>query len=133
MAHRFLRRPEVLQRLGIKREALRELINDDHFPPGTAIVPGGRAQGWLEEDVDKYIEERRKLAHKEKGIFPEKGSGKKTMEKSDDDKRRQREPNVDLDNIARELDALLEDQRVLINERDQRINARRPMKLQQQE
>jgi hypothetical protein len=31
-----------------------------------------------------------------------------------------------LDNIARELEALLEDQRVLINERDRRMNARRP-------
>jgi hypothetical protein len=31
-----------------------------------------------------------------------------------------------LDNIARELNALLEDQRVLTNERDQRMNARRP-------
>jgi predicted DNA-binding transcriptional regulator AlpA len=96
MAHRFLRKPEVLAKLGIKREALRELIDNKHFPPGTQIIPGGRAQGWIEDEVDKYIEERRELAHKEKGKFPEKGSGKaaKTMEKSNDDKARDSLPNV---------------------------------------
>ena len=95
MAQRFLRRPEVLARLGIKREALRELINDDHFPPGTQIVPGGRAQGWLESDVDLYIEARRKLAHKEKGVFPtKKASATKTMEVSNDDESRHRPSHV---------------------------------------
>ena len=86
MSHRFLRKSEVLNKLGIKREALRELIDDGHFPPGALIVPGGRAQRWIEDEVDAFIAERRKLAHKEKGKFPEKGSGKaaKTMEKSND-------------------------------------------------
>jgi len=76
MTHVFLRKPEVLKRLGIKRETLRELIDGKHFPPGAPIVPGGRAQGWLEEEVDSYIEARRKEAHKEKGKFPERADGK---------------------------------------------------------
>jgi predicted DNA-binding transcriptional regulator AlpA len=91
MAHRFLRKPEVLAKLGLKREALRELIDSGHFPPGTQIVPGGRAQGWIEDEVDAYIEARRKLAHKEKGVFPTK---KETMEKSNDDKTGDSLPNV---------------------------------------
>ena len=91
MAYRFLRKTEVLAKLGLKREALRELIDKHNFPPGTQIIPGGRAQGWIEDEVDKFIEERRKLAHKEKGVFPTK---KETMEKSNDDKSRQREQNV---------------------------------------
>jgi predicted DNA-binding transcriptional regulator AlpA len=98
MALRFLRKPEVLAKLGIKREALRELIDGKHFPPGTQIVPGGRAQGWIEDEVDKFIEERRKLAHKEKGVFPTK---KETMEKSNDDKSRDSLPNVDRTNPTR--------------------------------
>jgi predicted DNA-binding transcriptional regulator AlpA len=95
MALRFLRKPEVLAKLGIKREALRELIDKNHFPPGTQIVPGGRAQGWIEDEVDKFIEERRKMARKEKGVFPTK---KETMEKSNDDKARDSLPNVDRTN-----------------------------------
>jgi predicted DNA-binding transcriptional regulator AlpA len=97
MAYRFLRKTEVLAKLGLKREALRELIDKHNFPPGTQIIPGGRAQGWIEDEVDEFIANRRKEAHKEKGVFPEKGSGKKaakTMEKSNDDKSRQREQNV---------------------------------------
>ena len=79
MAHHFLRKSEVLKRLSMKREALRDAIDRGVFPPGTPIFPGGRAQGWLEEEVDSYIEQRRKLAHKEKGVFPTKkdAAGKK--------------------------------------------------------
>ena len=72
MALRFLRKPQVLAKLGIKREALRELIDGGHFPPGAQILPGGRAQGWIEDEVDAFIAERRKSAHKEKGVFPTK-------------------------------------------------------------
>jgi predicted DNA-binding transcriptional regulator AlpA len=70
MSHRFLRKAEVLAKLGIKREALRTLIDEKHFPPGAQILPGGRAQGWIEDEVDAFIAERRKEAHKEKGVFP---------------------------------------------------------------
>jgi len=93
MALRFLRKPQVLAKLGIKREALRELIDGGHFPPGAQILPGGRAQGWIEDEVDKFIEERRKLAHKEKGVFPTKKEAK-TMEVSNDDEPRHRPSHV---------------------------------------
>jgi len=72
MAHRFLRKPELLKKLSMKREALRAAIADGLFPPGVPIFPGGRAQGWLEDEVDAYIERRRREgAREEKGSFPE--------------------------------------------------------------
>jgi len=40
--------------------------------------------------------------------------------------------NRAFDNIARELDALLADQLVLTNERDQRANARRPKRIERE-
>src|SRR5262249_27035208 len=76
MSLRFLRKSEVLNKLGIKRSALSELIKDDKFPPGVPIIPNGRTQGWIEDEVDAYIAERRKLAHKEQGKFPERKDGK---------------------------------------------------------
>jgi predicted DNA-binding transcriptional regulator AlpA len=66
----FLRKAEVLKKLNMKREALRVAIDNGDFPPGVPIFPGGRAQGWIEDEVDSYIEARRKAAHKEKGVFP---------------------------------------------------------------
>ena len=40
--------------------------------------------------------------------------------------------NRALDNIARELDALLADQLVLVNDRDRRMNAMRPKRLERE-
>jgi len=79
MPRRFLRKPEVLARLSMKREALREAIANGLFPPGVPIFPGGRAQGWLEDEVDAYMEKRRQQGvRKEKGEFPKKHPNKKS-------------------------------------------------------
>jgi len=72
MTHRFIRRGEVLARLGMRREALRGAIERGDFPPGTKIFAGGRAEGWLEDEVNSYIEARRKEVRKIKSEFPKK-------------------------------------------------------------
>jgi len=71
MPRKFLRKPEVLARLSMKREALREAIANGLFPPGVPIFPGGRVVGWDETVVDAYIERRtQEEPPKEKGSFP---------------------------------------------------------------
>src|SRR6516225_4245492 len=74
---RFLRKSEVLARLNIKREALREAIERGEFPPPAKIFEGGRAVGWEESIVDAYIEQRCIAAHQEV----------RTMEMSNDETR----------------------------------------------
>jgi predicted DNA-binding transcriptional regulator AlpA len=46
--------------VGIKKSQLDEAIKDHRFPPPTTILDGGRAQGWLEDEIDAFIESRRK-------------------------------------------------------------------------
>jgi predicted DNA-binding transcriptional regulator AlpA len=58
--NRLIRQPEVLRRVGIKKSQLDEAIKDRRFPPPTTILDGGRAQSWLEDEIDAYIESRRR-------------------------------------------------------------------------
>jgi prophage regulatory protein len=55
-AIRFLRLPEVKQITGLKKTAIYERINEGTFP--TPINLGGRAVGWIEEEVTKWAEDR---------------------------------------------------------------------------
>jgi len=50
----IIRLPQVKQRTGLSRSTLYLLIKDRKFP--TPIQIGARAVGWLESDVDSYIE-----------------------------------------------------------------------------
>jgi prophage regulatory protein len=57
-AMRLLRRPEVEQRTGLKRSAIYEGIAEGWFPPPVDIIPGGKAVGWLEHEIDDLIAKR---------------------------------------------------------------------------
>ena len=55
---RLLRWPEVEARVGICKSYMYILRKSGKFPSPVKIIHGGRAVGWLESDVDRFIEGR---------------------------------------------------------------------------
>ena len=53
---RFLRFPEVKERVGYSRSMVHLLIKEGKFPAPYKL--GLRASGWLESSIDKWIAER---------------------------------------------------------------------------
>lgn len=56
MATQILRLPTVKARTGLSRSTIYLRITEGSFPP--PIPLGGRAVGWIEEEVDNWIKER---------------------------------------------------------------------------
>jgi prophage regulatory protein len=56
MQKRILRLPKVIDRVGYSRSWIYKAISDGVFPPPYRL--GNRAIGWLESDIDKWIESR---------------------------------------------------------------------------
>jgi prophage regulatory protein len=56
---RIVRHRDVRAKLGLSAATLFDLIARGEFPRPFAIVPGGRAVGWLEAEVDAWIRARR--------------------------------------------------------------------------
>ena len=56
MADRFLRSPEVLERVRLGRTTVWRMERDGDFPPRRKIGDG--AVGWLESEVDEWIQSR---------------------------------------------------------------------------
>ncbi|PYF99288.1 AlpA family transcriptional regulator [Thioalkalivibrio sp. ALE21] len=56
MATQILRLPTVKARTGLSRSTIYLRIAEGSFPP--PIPLGGRAVGWIEEEVDNWIKER---------------------------------------------------------------------------
>lgn len=53
---RLLRLPEVRQKVGLSRSAIYKLISEGQFPRQVALGP--RTVAWVQEDLDRWIEER---------------------------------------------------------------------------
>ena len=53
---RFLRLPEVMARTGLSRSTIYVRLDQGRFPKPVSL--GGRAVGWIEAEVDKWIRER---------------------------------------------------------------------------
>lgn len=53
---RILRRPDVEAMTGLSRACIYERMRDGSFPQ--AVPLGGRAVGWLESEVQAWIEQR---------------------------------------------------------------------------
>ncbi len=53
---RILRMPEVLERVGLSRSTVWRLAQADQFPKPVKL--GGRAVGWIEEEIDAWIASR---------------------------------------------------------------------------
>jgi prophage regulatory protein len=53
---RFLRKPTVLDRLGVGNSTLYDWMRTGKFPKPVKLTPTGRAVAWREEDVDAFID-----------------------------------------------------------------------------
>ena len=56
MTHTILRLPSVKQRTGLSRSSIYLRMTDNEFPASISL--GGRAIGWLEQDIDEWIAKR---------------------------------------------------------------------------
>lgn len=55
-APRILRLPAVIDRVGLQRTAIYELIKAGDFPRGVAL--SSKARGWPEQSISEWIEGR---------------------------------------------------------------------------
>ena len=51
----IVRHAQVCKKLQISGSKLYDMVARDQFPKPFCLVPNGRAVGWLEHDVDKWI------------------------------------------------------------------------------
>lgn len=56
---RIIRHAEVRKKVPVSPAKLFDMIAQGQFPKPFTIVPGGRAVGWLEEDVNAWIRARK--------------------------------------------------------------------------
>lgn len=54
-AVKIIRHIQVSEKLNVSGAKLFDMIAKGQFPKPFTIVPGGRAVGWLEADVDSWI------------------------------------------------------------------------------
>ena len=57
-SNRILRMRETSQIVNYRPSTIYGLISQGKFPKPTKIIPGGRAAGWSEVQIYKWIEER---------------------------------------------------------------------------
>lgn len=53
MAHKILRLPDVIHRVGFSRSTIYDLVSKGRFPAPVRI--GIRAVGWLDTDINDWI------------------------------------------------------------------------------
>ena len=56
MTHNILRLPSVKQRTGLSRSSIYLRMTNNEFPASISL--GGRAVGWLEQDINEWIVKR---------------------------------------------------------------------------
>ncbi|CAN1523384.1 AlpA Predicted transcriptional regulator [Sphingomonadaceae bacterium] len=54
----IIRHIQVCKKLNVSSAKLFDMIAKGQFPKPFNIIPGGRAVGWLERDVDAWIMDR---------------------------------------------------------------------------
>ena len=57
--NRVLRMKDLTEKVGFRPSTLYQLITEGKFPAPFKLVPGGRATGWMEQDVDAWILEQK--------------------------------------------------------------------------
>jgi prophage regulatory protein len=62
---RIIRMQHTTHKVGLKQSAVFDLVARGLFPKPFSIVPGGRAKGWLEEDIDQWILQRKAATDRE--------------------------------------------------------------------
>ncbi len=62
---RILRMPEVRHKTGLCNSTIYDLTKRGLFPPSLKLIPGGRATGKLESQLDQWILERKSKSYSE--------------------------------------------------------------------
>jgi prophage regulatory protein len=62
---RVIRHKQVCEKLQISSAKLFDMVARGQFPKPFALVPGGRAVGWIESDVDCYVLARKEASRLE--------------------------------------------------------------------
>lgn len=60
--HRVMRLPEVMHKTGISRTTLYQMSKAGKFPASISL--GGNIMGWIEAEIDKWIEARMAARHR---------------------------------------------------------------------
>ena len=60
-----IRHQQVCVKLQVSSAKLFDMVARGQFPKPFTLIPGGRAVGWLEQDVDQYILSRKEASDKE--------------------------------------------------------------------
>ena len=55
----IVRHKQVKRKLQVSSAKLYHMVANGLFPPPFQLIPGGRAKGWLEADVDRWILSRK--------------------------------------------------------------------------
>jgi prophage regulatory protein len=55
---RIIRWPTVYNKVGMCRSHVHKLVSQGLFPPPIKLSENGRASGWIEAEVDEYLEQR---------------------------------------------------------------------------
>ncbi len=64
MTHIILRLPAVIERTGLSRSTVYLMMSKNEFP--STISLGDRAVGWLEDDINSWLEQRIEASRKAK-------------------------------------------------------------------
>jgi len=56
MSHRILRFPEVKKRTGLAHSTVYRLMDSGDFPKALPLT--GRTVGWIESEIDEWVESR---------------------------------------------------------------------------
>lgn len=71
---RFLRLPEVINRVGLQRTAIYDRIGRGEFPQSIPLT-GGRAVVWLESEVNDWMVEQVKANQDERSKYRDSEQG----------------------------------------------------------
>jgi len=55
---RILRMRDLAEKVGLRPSTVYELVAKGRFPAPFKIVQGGRASGWLESEIDEWLNGR---------------------------------------------------------------------------
>lgn len=64
-SRRILRMRDICQKMGLSPSTVHDLVARGVFIKPFTLIPGGRAVGWLEAEVDQWIFERKAASSKE--------------------------------------------------------------------
>lgn len=57
-SHRIIRIGDVMKMTSISRSQIYNLSGTGKFPKSIPLVPGGTSVGWLESEINNWVEER---------------------------------------------------------------------------